>query len=234
MLLQDHCEAVLHVTNRGELLCEVVKFARRSGFDLASAIAVYDHPTRPTEFVVVDNTPQGYLELSNSPERYRKDPVAQYCKRSSLPLVWNQSTYVAAGQGSLWEEQAVFGYRAGVAMALHLPNGRHFFLGVDRDRSLTSNADELTRVVADFTVFLTYAQEAAARVLLPTISRRAPLSNELVLGLSASAKDDASQLALCGSPEAKAVLPAAALVERLDRNEKHFFGKLFRRFDLKH
>ncbi len=58
----------------------------------------------------------------------------QHCKRNSMPIIWNQETYAEQGLGEKWEEQARFGYRNGIAMALHMPEGRHFFLGVDRDQ----------------------------------------------------------------------------------------------------
>ena len=50
----------------------------------------------------------------------------QHCRRQSLPIIWDQGTYTSQGQGDLWEEQARFGYQTGIAMALHLPEGRHF------------------------------------------------------------------------------------------------------------
>jgi DNA-binding CsgD family transcriptional regulator len=52
-------------------------------------------------------------------------------------------------------------------MALHLPQGRHFFLGVDRDQSLPKDRSELTRIVADLQLFAVHAQEAAMRIMMP-------------------------------------------------------------------
>jgi len=67
----------------------------------------------------------------------------------------------------MWEEQARFGYRTGIALALHLPEGRHFMLGMDRAEPLPSNPGELTRLVADLQLFAVYAQDAAWRVVMP-------------------------------------------------------------------
>jgi len=97
----------------------------------------------------------------------RMDPVMQHCKRNSVPIVWNQDTYTNSGAGDLWETQAPYGYRAGICLALHLPEGRHFILGVDRDQGLTANASELTRLVADLQLFAVHAVDAAMRILLP-------------------------------------------------------------------
>lgn len=71
------------------------------------------------------------------------------------------------GAADLWEHQAGFGYCTGIAMALHLPDGKHFVLGVDRDQPLPQDPGELQRVVADLQLFAVLAQDAAVRLLVP-------------------------------------------------------------------
>jgi DNA-binding CsgD family transcriptional regulator len=167
-MLQGRFQAVLEVTSREELQNEVIRFAQHLGFRFVSATSVFDRPHDFPEFVTVDNTPDAYRAKFESLEWQAGNPVTQHFKRSSCPIIWNQDTYVAAGAGEHWEEQATFGYCSGIGMALHLPEGRHFFLGVDLDRPLPKNSDLVTRMVADLQLFTVYAQEAASRVLLPT------------------------------------------------------------------
>jgi len=53
-----------------------------------------------------------------------------------------QDTYVREGLGDKWEEQARFGYSNGIALALHLPEGRHFSsasIVTSRCRSMPAN-----------------------------------------------------------------------------------------------
>src|SRR4029450_11489605 len=126
-MLQGGFTSVLRVTNRDELLAEVVGFTRRLG------------------------------------------PVMQYCKKASSPIIWNEGRYTNAGQGEKWEDQARFGYRTGIALALHLPEGRHFFMGVDRDQALAASAAGVTRMVADLQLFAVHAQDAALRILVPPV-----------------------------------------------------------------
>ncbi|HRD86442.1 MAG TPA: autoinducer binding domain-containing protein [Rubrivivax sp.] len=159
--------SVLEARNRDEFRDEVLRFARARGFDTFSAMTVVDHGMGDTEFIVVDNTPRGYAEAFQDPGSGRRDPVMQHCKRYAMPIVWDQSTYVDRGAGDIWEHQARFGYATGIATALHLPEGRHFFLGVDRDQPLPSEPAELQRVVAELQLFAVHAQEAAMRLLLP-------------------------------------------------------------------
>ena len=82
-----------------------------------------------------------------------------------MPIIWDQSTYAESGVGEMWEVQARFGYCSGIAMALHLPDGRHFFLGVDRDKPRPARHREVTRMVADLQLFAVHAQDAALRIL---------------------------------------------------------------------
>ena len=159
--------AVLQARDREEFRAEVVRFTQRLGFETVSAITVIDRGLGKSDFINIDNTPveytQGYFDLAMQ----RRDPVMQHCKRQSVPIIWDQDTYVEQGLGELWEQQASFGYRTGIAMALHLPDGKHFLLGVDRDQALPGDADELQRVVADLQLFAVHAQDAAIRLLVP-------------------------------------------------------------------
>jgi DNA-binding CsgD family transcriptional regulator len=159
--------SVLQSSSRDEFLAQMVHFSRELGFNTVSAVAVHDHAVGRSEFVAVDNAPAGYAEAINDVPSMRRDPVMQHCRRHALPIVWDQNTYTSQGLGELWEEQARFGYCTGIAMALHLPEGRHFALGVERDRPLPANSGELARVVADLQLFAVYALEAAMRVLSP-------------------------------------------------------------------
>ncbi len=166
-MLPGGYSSVLQARNRDEFRDEVVRFTQQLGFETVSAITVIERGLGQAEFITVDNTPDAYTDSYCDPQMYRQDPVMQHCKRHSLPIVWDQDTYAANGAHDLWEQQASFGYRTGIAMALHMPEGRHFQLGVDRDRPLPVDAGELQRLVADLQLFAVHAQEAAVRLLVP-------------------------------------------------------------------
>jgi DNA-binding CsgD family transcriptional regulator len=166
-MLQGGFSEVLKSRNRDEFQDELVAFTRRLGFETVSATLVLDHMLGEAEFITVDNTPPSYRESFQDPESWRRDPVMQHCKRQSVPIIWDQATYVRKGVGDLWEEMASYGYRNGISLALHMPDGRHFLLGVDRDRPVPDDPGELTRMVADLQLFAVHAQDAAARILIP-------------------------------------------------------------------
>ena len=148
-MLQSGCTAVLQAGSREDFRSEVVRFSQQLGFSFVSAMSVLDVTVGRSEFVRVDNAPAGFSEVMNNVPAMRLDPVMQHCRKHTWPIVWNQDTYTREGLGELWEEQASFGYRTGIAMALHLPEGRHFALGVERDQALPANDGEVTRLVAD-------------------------------------------------------------------------------------
>ncbi len=166
-MLQGGFTSVLQTRNRDEFQDEIVSFTKRLGFETVSAMVVIDHLLGEAEFITVDNAPQAYRESFAKFENGRRDPVMQHCRRQTMPIVWGQDTYVQSGLADKWEEQSRFGYRTGIAMALHMPEGRHFFLGVDRDQPVPSDRGELTRLVADLQLFAVHAQDAALRILTP-------------------------------------------------------------------
>ncbi len=166
-MLQSGYMAVMQAGSREEFLSEIVRFTQQLGFQTVSATMVLDHVLAESEFITVDNAPEAFRTAFLSRENWRRDPVMQHCKRQSVPIIWGQSTYTDGGQGDVWEEQARYGYRAGIAMALHLPEGRHFMLGVERDQQVPSDPAELTRIVADLQLLTVHAQEAAVRIFVP-------------------------------------------------------------------
>ncbi len=159
--------AVLSARTREEFRDEVVRFAHKLGFQTVSAVTVIDRGPGQTDFIAVDNTPPAFYEDYGNPSLFKRDPVMQHCKRQTVPIIWNQQTYVSQSAGDIWERQARFGYHTGIAMALHMPEGRHFMLGVDRDQPLPEDADVLQRLVADLQLFAVVAQDAAMRILVP-------------------------------------------------------------------
>jgi DNA-binding CsgD family transcriptional regulator len=160
-------KSVLEAQTREEFGSELSRFTQSLGFATYSALTVVDRGMGESEFIAVDNTPLNFAETFNDPSVGRRDPVMQHCRTQSMPIVWDQRTYVNSGAAELWEQQASFGYVTGIAMALHLPEGRHFVLGVDRDKPLPEDPGELQRTVADLQLFAVHALDAAMRILVP-------------------------------------------------------------------
>lgn len=170
-MLQSAFESVLQAGNRDAFRTQIVNFANDLGFERVSAVTVIDHPSTDTEFISIDNTPVAYLDSYLNREKNKRDPIGQHCKRLGVPIVWDQDTYLRASFVDQWEMQAPHGYRTGISMALHLPEGKHFMLCMSSSGALPCSPADLTRLVADVQLFAVYAQEAAFRLLVPPKAR---------------------------------------------------------------
>jgi DNA-binding CsgD family transcriptional regulator len=159
----DLFASLLEKQSLESLLNETLRFAHKLGFETVTATAIADHPAH---FISVDNAPVRFRAIHNDPTMCARDPVIQHCKHSALPIAWDQDTYSRIGQGPKWEVQAEFGYRTGIATALHLAHGHHFFVGFDRDQQLPNDPNEVGRMVAAIQLFAVYAQDAALSLLI--------------------------------------------------------------------
>jgi DNA-binding CsgD family transcriptional regulator len=162
--LQQALLDVAHSQSPEDLKRRVVTFAHEIGFELASAMVVVDRLNGAPKFANLENMPRGFADTFHDRDQQLRDPVLQHCKKSSLPIFWDERTYRDADQGHVWEEQARFGLRTGICLAIHLPSGRHFALGFDRETPLPQAPDAVARLAGDCQLFAVYAQEAAFRI----------------------------------------------------------------------
>lgn len=153
----------------------LIRSAGDLGFGFINAVLVSEKPIKGNpKVIVVGNTPQGLVEAGRNPALLARDPVMARLKQSSLPFAYNQKFYSDAGAGDLWEEQASFGFKEGICVALHLPDHCHFLIGVDGDNPLPPPDGNLSRLMADLQLFAVHAQSAAVRLLKPGIEEPQP------------------------------------------------------------
>lgn len=117
------------------------------------------------------NTPAGYLDVAKDLGEARRDPVMAKLMTQSVPIVYDQKTYAAAGAGEVWEAQAPYGYKTGIAVKLHLPGDKHFLLGMDRDEALPEPGAQLMQMIAGLQLLAAHAMTAADRLLAPKLSK---------------------------------------------------------------
>lgn len=165
MLHKDHL-GVLAAQSESEFRAEIARFANNLGFGTADALTVIDHESSDTEFVYVSTieNPDWYaLDPSYGP----RDPVMQHCKRSSVPMVWGPSTYVAPGLAELHDLLCAFGMRSGIHTCSHLRNGRHFVMSVHTDKDVLADTRHISHALPQLQLFMTHALDAAFRLFLP-------------------------------------------------------------------
>ena len=166
-MLQGGYLDVMEAKTLEDFATQLVSFTQKLGFKTVTATMAIDVSSTRTDFQSVHNAPVNYEGWNEDVNVAKRDPVMQHCKHAAVPIIWDQDTYVSHGLGDLWDHQAQFGYETGIGLALHLPGGRHFALGVDRDRALSRNPRTMTRIVAELQLFAVHAQDTAFRLLAP-------------------------------------------------------------------
>lgn len=161
--------------DRAAFEARLLAFANRLDFGIISGSLVVEAPGHQANFIPVGNTPEAFIEAHRSLDNSLRDPVLKRLKRLSIPFTYDQRMYVEEGSADLWDLQAQFGYHAGISMALHLPDGKHFLLGVDRDKPLPKNDRVLTRMMADLQLLAVHAQGAVLRLYTPEVTLAEPL-----------------------------------------------------------
>ena len=166
MKIQDYLDISM-AADQQSLESRLVAFANRLDFGIISGSLIVERPGMNPDFTPIGNTPEAFIEAHRSVPGGLRDPVLKRLRRLNVPFTYTQQMYVDEGVMDLWDIQAPFGYKNGIAMALHLPEGKHFILGVDREKPLPEDEDDLARMMADLQLLAVHAQEAAARIFDP-------------------------------------------------------------------
>jgi len=164
---ERRCLEILHSKSPKDYKKLLGEFVNSLGFDTFGSTVITDHSSGLTEFQSLTNAPTEYLSDFQDLSGAKLDPVSQHCKRSSMPIAWNQEVYVAANRSDFWEHQAPFGFQSGISVALHLPHGRHFLFGVSLDQRSCGNERRTRELCMEVTTLAAYAQAAAFDLCLP-------------------------------------------------------------------
>jgi DNA-binding CsgD family transcriptional regulator len=149
----------------------LVSTADALGFPIISGVLMRGRlQDADVQITSLGNTPEGFLDVAKDLGEARRDPVMARLMTQSAPVVYDQTTYVANGAGEVWEAQAPYGYKTGIAVKLHLPGDKHFLLGVDREEALPDSGAALMQLVAGLQLLAAHALTTADRLLTPNIS----------------------------------------------------------------
>lgn len=178
---QDRCIEMMYTDSVSDFTKRIVSFAEYLGFGSVSGVVITDHGPTLTEFQAITNVPSGYVNEFHNLTNAKLDPVSRHCKNSSLPIIWDQETYTKNDAESLWDFQATFGLKTGIAIGLHLPYGQHFMFGAEGTELPTRNARIMRDLVQGIRDFAAHAHAAAFELVGPKQHRR-----ELTAGLTQS------------------------------------------------
>lgn len=164
---EQHCLEILHARSATELSRFLGRSVNLLGFDSFGATVITDHSSGFTEFQSLTNASAAYLEDFRDLDSAKLDPVSQHCKRSAMPIAWDQALYVDAHRANFWDHQAAFGLKSGISIAFHLPRGRHFLFGVSSDNHTCGNERQRRELASEIRTLGTYAQASAFDICIP-------------------------------------------------------------------
>lgn len=114
------------------------------------------------------NPPDAYLASFKSADIGKRDALLAAMLQREGCHVYDQAFYEAAGAGDIWENQAAFGYRHGMAISLHEYSHQEVFsFGVDSPDALPSSVSARAELGAALRLVALHAQEAALRLFTP-------------------------------------------------------------------
>lgn len=147
----------------------LVVAAEELGFGLVLAVIIRGSLQSGRAWVKsIGNTPPAFIEAQRSLDDTLRDPVMTALHRSVMPVVYDQAFYTSAGAGDLWDVQAPYDYKCGVACSVHQPShAESFLLGIDRAAPVPSDPIARMTLVADMQLLTSYAQSAMQRLLTP-------------------------------------------------------------------
>jgi len=169
-LTQQDYLLVSEATSIEEFRAGLIAFSHKLDFGQVGATLLEGPLTAVTPRVrSVCNTPDAFLRVAKDLDQSVADPVMNRLTHGGpLPFAYNQDLYVEAGAGHMWDVQAQFGYKVGIAVAIQAGQQR-FFLGLDRHAPLPSSSEKMTRLLADLQLMAVHAYSAAQRLMvLPT------------------------------------------------------------------
>jgi DNA-binding CsgD family transcriptional regulator len=160
--------SLAEVSTETALLRELMLFSENLGFNQACAFMMM-RKAGSSKFSSknINNYSNAWQETCHNEQLISTDPIIRHLSTSNLPLVWDQSLYIKADAGELWDLTSSHGFDSGITVSLcdHLGNG--YKIGLSRDQPLTTDSRELSRLVADTQLFGAFAQSAMMRIWNP-------------------------------------------------------------------
>lgn len=164
-------------TDADEFIKRLLVVTLDLGFPLVSGVVMSGTYADPNPSIKsFGNLPAGYEAIATDMEEARRDPVLAALAVRARPFVYRQQTYVDAGMGEAWEEQAAFGYANGIAVRLQVDAKRTLIVGVDGFDPLPGDQDEkLFSLMTGLQLIATNAAAAADQIFkLPDANAQIP------------------------------------------------------------
>ncbi|MFN3303136.1 MAG: autoinducer binding domain-containing protein [Roseateles sp.] len=169
MLSYDDVLSIGLAPDAEALQARLVAAAAALGFGLSGGALVRGRlASRRAAVHSFGNPPAEFLEASRSLDDGLQDPLLTAMLARPDCFTYDQAFYAQSGAGGLWEHQARFGYRQGMAVSLHeRSHAEAFFFGVDGPDALPGAAAARAELAGALRLVALHAHEAAKRLWTP-------------------------------------------------------------------
>lgn len=159
-------------SNEDQFVARLVGLSQNLGFPIVSGAVVRGDLSdgAPGNGRTFGNLPKGYESINANPEDARRDPVLAALSKSGRPFVYRQDTYVQAGIGEMWEQQASYGFSSGIGVKIVLPANRALLIGVDGPTTLPYDGKHVAEIILGFQLLATNAAAAADSIFPDPLS----------------------------------------------------------------
>lgn len=147
----------------------LVRAAGELGFGLAAGVMVRGRfGSRGAVVRPFGNTPAAFVEASRTVDIAARDPVLTDLLGRPGVVTYDQGLYASRGASDLWDWQAPYGYREGMAVAMHqAARSEVFTFGVDGS-AVPHDTERRLRLEAELRLICMHAQSAAQRLYFPS------------------------------------------------------------------
>jgi LuxR family quorum-sensing transcriptional regulator LasR len=140
--------------------------AKECGFDrVLYGMVASRHAKLENAFLRSNYSPE-WRERYDADRLAYVDPTVSHCLASTLPIIWQPSTFCAPAQRELYEEACGYGIRSGVTFPIHGPNGEFGLISFASDRAPgAATTYALEHQLSDLALIRDYAFQSASRFL---------------------------------------------------------------------
>ena len=163
-MYQSPYESILSVGSIDELKRQLQKATSDLGFRTYTAFTYVPKSDGSYKHTIVHNTPEEFTDFFGDPHKPSVDPVMSHCRRSSIPLAWGRSLYLASGMSDAHDHMMAQGCESGVGTAFHLPNDVHFAFGLDMPGLLPQSSSDIQNIVANVQLLAVHVQDVFLRL----------------------------------------------------------------------
>ena len=156
--------ALLDADNDSTWTEHLFKLARSQGFDqMLFGVLPSRHVRFENAFTRSNYSPE-WRDRYDANGFHYVDPTVGHCVSSTLPLVWQPSTFGKGEPGALYEEASAHGIRSGVTLPIHGPQGELGMISFASDvRPDTPFERQLMEALPALSLIRDYAFASSAR-----------------------------------------------------------------------